>query len=295
MLNRFLRRTFRLAFATLLPCAAAPYTIRAQAADLRCDSILTAAHVDSVPGALFISINRTDDFWTSDQQIQLLTTIGAAFVPPHPFRMAVFSGPSLSRSLRIRGADTASELRAPTITGDYRFTTDTAGNIGEIRVARASLMVGFDSAAIAAVREAGQVKELFKAPSRSMTLDLRLSTDSTLGARRLTSAFFPRVPVVDAQPLPDNPAPTFPDSDRAAGVTSGEVVTRFVVDRLGMPMTETIEFIRGSSLGFARQALTVFPKLRFKPATVHGCAVAQRIDYPFAFLLPVDSSQGPRH
>jgi len=243
-----------------------------------------------------MSIRRTDGGeWMGNEQLQLLTTIAGVFAPPIPFRLNVFMGPAVTRSLRVRGADTTSELRAPTVTGVYRVVSDSGGTVKSIRIARASLMPGFDSAAVAAIEEAATIKQLFRPEGDSLRIEVRLSSDSTTGARRLFSATFPRFPVIDARPLPTNPAPAFPDSDRAAGATSGEIVARFVVDRTGEPIPATIEIVRGNSLGFAREALAVFAAQRFVPATIHGCAVAQRIDYPFTFVLPEDPSRPPRH
>ena len=281
----------------LVLAAAVPGRLHAQAsADPHCDSVIAAAGVDSTAAAMFVSLQRTDGgaFFETDQ-IQLLSMIAGVFEPPKPFRLSVFEGPAVSRSLRVRGGDTASVLRAPTVTGVYRILSDSAGTVKQVRIARASLMPGFDSAAVSAVEKAATMKQLFKADGDSMRLELRFSTDSTPGARRLFRASFPRLPVVDARPLASNPAPAFPDSDRAAGATSGEIVARFVVNRTGDPIPETIELVRGNSIGFARAALTVFEQQRFTPASIRGCAVAQRIDYPFVFVLPAESSRPARH
>ena len=277
--------------------ALVPSGMRAQiAADPRCDSVVANARVDSTPSAMFISIKRTDGGeWIGNEEFQLLTTIAGVFAPPIPFRLNVFAGGAVTRSLRVRGADTVSELRAPTVTGVYRVIADASGTVKSIRIARVSLMPGFDSAAVSAIEQAAMIKQLFKPEGDSLRIEVRFSTDSTLGARRLFSATFPRFRVVDARPLPNNPAPVFPDSERIGGATSGEIVVRFVVNRLGEPIFETIEIVRGTSLAFAREALTVLAAQRFTPATIHGCAVAQRIDYPFTFVAPEDSTRPPRH
>lgn len=292
MINRLFWSSLLLTFAVAVPCR-----VRAQAsADPHCDSVIAAASVDSASAAMFISLQRTDGGpWFESDQIQLLSMLADVFTPPKPFRMNVFEGPAVSRTLRIRGGDTASVLRAPTVTGVYRIISDSVGAVKSVRIARASLMPGFDSAAVSAIEHAAMIKKLFKADGDSMRLELRLSTDSTPGARRLFRAYFPRLPVIDARPLASNPAPAFPDSDRAAGATSGEIVARFVVNRTGEPIGETIELIRGNSIGFAREALTVFGQQRFTPASIHGCSVAQQIDYPFVFVLPEDPSRPARH
>jgi TonB family protein len=87
-------------------------------------------------------------------------------------------------------------------------------------------------------------------------------------------------------PQRDNPPPVFPEDEKADSVTTGEVVLRFVVDRSGLPDMATIELVRATSLSFARAAIVALPSQRFQPATIHGCAVAQAIDYSFSFVLP---------
>jgi len=174
------------------------------------------------------------------------------------------------------------------ITGVYRFTATKAVTPVKPIVMRASLIPGFDSAAIAAIIDMARVHEILMPPAGedSMRIDVRLSTDSTVDGRRMIAATFPRMPVVDAVPKRDNPPPAFPDDEKADSVTTGEVVLRFVVDRTGEPDLATIELVRATSLSFARSAVVALPLQRFEPATIRGCAVAQAIDYSFSFVLP---------
>jgi TonB family protein len=156
-------------------------------------------------------------------------------------------------------------------------------------VIRASLVRGFDSAAVEAIRAGAIANPAFSAlwGEDSMRVDISFSIDSTPGARRLVSATFPRMPVVDAAPLPANKAAEFPDAAKADGVDGGEVVLRFVVDRDGTPEFDTIELVRASGHpAFTRAALSALAGHRFRPAKIHGCAVAQQIDYALNFLLP---------
>jgi outer membrane biosynthesis protein TonB len=173
-------------------------------------------------------------------------------------------------------------------TGVYRFTASKrAGRISPT-IMRASLIPGFDSAAVAAILDMGTVHDVLVPPADddSMRVDVRLSTDSTADARRMIAATFPRMPVLDAMPKADNPPAVFPEDEKADGVGTGEVVLRFVVDRTGMPDMTTIELVRATSLSFARAAAIALPSQRFEPATIRGCAVAQAIDYSFSFVLP---------
>lgn len=255
----------------------------------KCDSVVAAAHVDSVDVGLFISAMRSDGGELSASQTQLISgVIGGDFTPPRPFRLTVFSGPARMRSMRLVSSDTAIALRAPNLTGVYRFVATKAAGVTRIMTVRASLMPGFDSAAATSIREAGYIGGILVPPpdEDSMRVEVRFSTDSSAGARRLVAAFFPRLPVVDAVPRLDNPAAVFPEDAKRDSVTMGEVVLRFVVDRGGDPALETIEVIRATSLSFLKSALVALPLQRFTPATVRGCAVAQLVEYPFSFVAP---------
>lgn len=254
----------------------------------RCDSIVAASHVDSVDVGLFISALRSDGGDLAEGRAQMIATvIGGGFIPPRPFRLTVFSGPARMRALRRVSSDTAATLRAPTLTGVYRFVSTRKGVV-RVSTVRASLMPGFDSAAATAIHEAGYVGGIVapEGGEDSMHVEVRLSTDSVAGARRLVAAFFPRLPVVDAIPLWDNPAAVFPEEAKQDSLTTGEVVMRFVVDREGEPAMETIEVLRATGFSFLKSALSALPHQRFVPATVHGCAVAQLVEYPFSFMAP---------
>lgn len=251
-----------------------------------CDSVVAAARVDSVEAGLFVSAARvTGAELTPARMEKLLLAVGTAFEPPTPFRLTVFHGGVRMRTLRPH-AQTRAEPRAPVLTGIYRVYATHAG-LDRIALARSALMPGFDSTAVAAIRWAGDAGVLF--PERgedSLALDIRFSSDSTAGARRIVRAFFPRMPVVDALPALENPAPQFPEDERADGTTYGEVLLRFVVDRAGEPMLETVEVLRAASISFVRAAVQALPKQRFVPATIHGCPVAQEVEYPMTFVLP---------
>jgi outer membrane biosynthesis protein TonB len=184
-------------------------------------------------------------------------------------------------------SDTIADLRTPTVTGIYRFWTTKVGDAKNLRIIRASLMPGFDSASLLAIKTAGESR-VFVPPAAedSMWLDVRVSSDSTLGARPFIAAKFPRMPVVDAVARSGNPTAPFPEDARRDSVPSGDIVLRFVVDRTGVPAMETVELVRGLSTSFLRSALEALPKQRFAPATIQGCPVAQEIEYAFNFINP---------
>ena len=127
-----------------------------------------------------------------------------------------------------------------------------------------------------------------------MLVDVRFSSDSLPGAMRMVSAVFPVMPVIDAVPIAGNMRAPFPESEKVDSL-SGEVVVRFVVDRAGTPMPETVEVIRGTSIAFLRSALAALPEQHFNPAHIKGCAVAQVVEYPFSFVSPEMQKIKPRY
>lgn len=262
----------------------------------RCDSIVAAAKVDTQQVALFVTATRTDGFSFSIEQAQAIaTSVATAFVPPRPFRISVFAGPAQMRFLRRMTADTTSELRAPTVTGVYRFVATKTQPIARLGTTRSSLIPDFDSAAVEAIRAALAVEDVARVPDGgdSMRVEIRFSSDSTASSRRLVTAVFPRMRVVDAVPRRDNPAPVFPAPELVDSASTGDVLLRFVVDRTGEPALETVEVVRATALEFLRAALVVLPKQRFAPATISGCAVAQVVFYPFTFVMPDGANRPP--
>src|SRR6185437_6319650 len=258
----------------------------------RCDSIIGASRVDSVDAALFISVRRSDGRLLGPEQTRALEFhIGAAFVAPRPFRLTVFAGPALMPALRLAGSS-GPVLRAPTVTGTYRFSSDTAGVVSEPSIVRRALTPGFDSAAVRAIEDISILHSLFQPPrgGDSMRVDVRFSTDSLPGALRLVSMHFPRMPLVDASPMLAGPPPEFPEEAKADSLTSGEVVLRVVIDPSGTPMLDAVEAVRATSSDFLRAALKSLIAQRFHPATIAGCAVPQVVDYPVSFVLALPAA-----
>ena len=263
--------------------------------DARCDSIVAAARADTLVSGLFLALKRVDGGELATAQItDMILVAGAGFVPPTPFRLTVFSGPVLTPSFRRLSANAEPMLRAPTLTGAYRVKVGADGAFTSLETIRASLMPGFDSAAVAAIKTAGDIKGLF-APrdgTPSATIDFRFSTDSIGGpgwtVRRLVTTLFPRMPVTDATVQPGNTSADLPQTERREGLPV-ETVLRFVVDRAGEPILETLEIVRGSSIEFVRAALAALAKQRFAPARIRGCPVAQLVEIPFT-LPPLSPS-----
>jgi hypothetical protein len=51
-------------------------------------------------------------------------------------------------------------------------------------------------------------------------------------------------------------------------------------------LSRVIEVARATSIAFLRAALASLPTQRFAPARIHGCPVAQVVDYSFSFVQP---------
>lgn len=274
------------AAAVLLSLCGVVPSVRAQApADsARCDSLVAASAVDSVPSALFIWVGQLAGADLDEsQQDRIESLIAQMFAAPTPFRLSVFDGPPVIRGLRVgHGRGDSAAVREVSVAGVYRITITAHGGVDELAVVRSSLVRGLDSAMTRAIRAAASTgAALWPGGHDRWRLQIRLGGDSLPGARRLAQGVFPRMPVRDAVALPSNPSPA-PDSTQRAA-EHGDVVLRFVVDRDGKPALETIEIVRATTLSLARTALESVGALRFTPATIRGCPVAQLVDYPFVF------------
>jgi len=259
----------------------------------RCDSVVAAARVDTVVVSLNMRAFPMDGSALAPEAENLLTTaIASEFIPPRPFRLTVFSSGAPTTQI-LRATSAKSGLRSPTVTGVYRFQLRDDGTVGDFVVARLSLVPGFDSAVVVAIQAAARDKALPQFEGQLRNFEVRLTTDSLPGGRRISLAEFPRMPVVDAVAKPDNPLPEYPTEEKQTGV-QGNAVLRFIVDRDGEPIPETVMVVRGTTRGFVTAGIATLPKLRFTPATINGCAVAQVIDYPFNFVLPRGDSATTR-
>jgi hypothetical protein len=279
----------RLAGAWTVAAAAALGAQAATPESVRCDSIVAASRVDSIASGIFISSGRIDGGALSRSRAELIArSVGTGFVPPKPFRLTVFTGPPRMRLLRTLGASAVTTLRAPTVTGMYRFMADAKGVMSSFVIVRMSLMQGFDSAAAEAIRVGSAVAGITVPPpgEDSMRVEVRISSDSSAGSVRLVSAYFPRMPVVDAWARAGNPGAAYPPEAARDSVGDGEAVFRFVVDRTGAPVMETLELLRATDLTFARSGYDALPQQRFTPASIGGCPVSQRVEYPFGFVAP---------
>jgi TonB family protein len=251
-----------------------------------CESIIASAKVGDAQAGIFISVQPLTPGVDEHRASRISTNIATGFVAPRPFKLGVFAGPSLVRGLRVLGADTAGSLRTPVITGIYRVVITADDPSPQIQILRRSLVDGFDSAAVAAVRDAATVPGVFAVGSGNpLAFDLSITSDSQPGALRLFAATFPQLPVKDAAVRTDTPAPKYPEEELGRGGQMS-VMLRFVIARDGVAEPGTVEVVRSAPDSFLNAALQALAEQQFIPATVKGCPVAQQVDYPFAFLPP---------
>lgn len=252
-----------------------------------CDSVIAAAKVDSVLTGMFVEVRRIDGPYIAPPTLhRMALRIGAMFVLPKPLQLSVFAGPARTHLLRPLGGDTLPDLRTPSITGIYSLVMTPDDSVPGIETARSTLIIGFDSAATSAITLAATIDSSFRASDDTLELVVSFTTDSLPGSVRLITAYFPRMPVVDAVALAGNPVAQFPDSAAADGADRGEVLLRFVVTREGLPALNTVEILRATSGAFLRSAVNVLPGQHFRPARIRGCGIAELIEYPFIFTQP---------
>jgi len=288
MTRRSFRTTIVRRIAIALTSLSAAGRVAAQRApdSTRCDSIVgsRAAIVDSTSTAIFIFIEQTDYDWLAVDRGRMETRILRGFSAPRPFRLSVFEGPSLVGGLRISSpTDSTGVRREVSIHGTYRIELSRAGPMNGPVVVRASLLPGFDSAMVRAIRTASLMTNALNPPfGGSWHLQIRVSTDSLDDSRRLAEGMFPVMLVHDASSLTRRQL-SFPEAARADDLDHGEAVLRFVVDRDGKAALETVEVVRASASVFARAAIVALSDQTFHPATIRGCPVAQVIEFPFIF------------
>jgi len=87
-----------------------------------------------------------------------------------------------------------------------------------------------------------------------------------------------------AMPLPDNPAPRYPDKLRLAKI-EGQVVADFVVDTTGRVEITTFKVLKSTDPLFTEAVRSGLAAMKFSPALVGGRKVKQLIEMPFVFSL----------
>ncbi|HEU6450942.1 MAG TPA: energy transducer TonB [Gemmatimonadaceae bacterium] len=86
--------------------------------------------------------------------------------------------------------------------------------------------------------------------------------------------------------LPGNPHPRYPVNAERKRIPGGVLVS-FVVGPDGRAIFSTARVLKGGRYrDFQVAVLEVLPQMRFDPARIAGCPVAQLVQMPFAFTIP---------
>lgn len=87
-----------------------------------------------------------------------------------------------------------------------------------------------------------------------------------------------------AAPMPDNPAPRYPDALRAANV-EGSVRAEFVINPDGTPDMSSFKVLSSTDQRFTDAVKQTLATWKFYPAKVGDRAVRQLLTLPFVFSL----------
>ncbi len=275
-------------FALCIP-QVLPAQIRADpAAADSCRVAIETAAIDSMPTTVRAYVQRTDGGVLSrDVADLLLQEFARVLRVPRPLHVHVLApGPASLQALKPERDSTA--LRELLLDGVYDFTLLADGSAQDIRIRLTTLSPDIDSAVVSALQALSDDHALpmLVGPDAENSVPLRLRMTSGPGraarARVLFISRVPRVRATDAAPVGDNPTPRYPENERTANV-NGFVLAQFVVGANGRVQPGTIDVVQATSRAFMEAALDVIEKLRFMPATVAGCAVAQQVRYPVRF------------
>jgi TonB family protein len=179
------------------------------------------------------------------------------------------------------------------ITGEVSVDLDSGGALGKPELTASTLSPEIDSSLIAAIdsleaaqalplapREVkdGPVRvrfEIGQSPPRGRrSIPISIVTQPTWILEKWTSS------------MPDNPHPRYPVNADAKRIPS-EVLVSFVVGPDGRAIFSTARVLKGGRYrDFQVAVLEVLPRMRFDPARIAGCPVAQLVQMPFSFRIP---------
>jgi hypothetical protein len=250
----------------------------------RCDSLPpVGTRMDTVFGTVTI---EPDDPALAGWEAMLLDGLRMYFQLPPRSRVPVYNG--VSRVSSRSFPDTISLY----IRGEADVELERSGKLGSPRIKVSTLSPAIDESILLAVRRldsAGVIPPFpEKASERSVSIrfEVRQSHDSSSRARPLVLVEQPfwlfAQPVTAAS---GNPAPDYP-ADLRQGKIEGDVLIGFVVDQDGLARPETMQVLRKTNSAFVFAVREVLPRLRFHPATIGACPVAQLVQMPFGFRIP---------
>lgn len=113
-------------------------------------------------------------------------------------------------------------------------------------------------------------------------LDVGAATDATGGG--VPGAYNPFEVDVEVVAIMGTIRPEYPPTLRSAGI-EGRVVAEFVVNEKGRAEPESFRVVSSTQALFADAVRRALPRMRFKPATIRGRPVSQRVQQLFVFKM----------
>jgi TonB family protein len=221
---------------------------------------------------------------------ELLDVIGSRVALPQPLVLDAYGGGTPDSAVRVTGS-AVPETVAPAASAELIVVVHKDGRLTARQTVR-SLAPSLDASVLAAIRAVDSTRMLPPYPSKtrgdSVVMFLSVATldpPRQAAARPLTRLVLPRFvlssPVL---PVPGLRGPRYPVDLRNRGVM-GEVAMEYVVDETGAVSRGTLRVVRFSHPDFVRAVVTHLDSVRFRPATIAGCAVKQLVQQPFKFEL----------
>lgn len=247
----------------------------------RCDSVPQyGLRTDTLAAQL--SIEPADALPTSWEEM-LLAGISEHFTMPPTSGTPVYDG-----SKSVDGRD----LVSISIVGEVMSYLTRDGSLSDPLISVSTLSPEIDRRLIAAIRDLDLSRAIPPLPSNMKVDSVRVRysisehPDSGRIARPLNVVQQPTW-VLDRPVFArrDNPSPRYPREGERARV-GDEVLVSFVVDNDGRARMETVRMLRGRYREFQLAVLDVLPRMRFYPARIAGCPVAQLVQMPFSFRVP---------
>ena len=184
-------------------------------------------------------------------------------------------------------------LTSLVITGEVSAQLERSGALGKPEITASTLSPEIDSSLVAAIDSLESAHVLPPLPKEER--------DGPIRVRFEIEQYTPRdqrskpIAIVThstwildnfASSLPGNPHPRFPVNAERKRIPGGVLVS-FVVGPDGRAIFSTARVLKGGRYrDFQVAVLEVLPQMRFDPARIAGCPVAQLVQMPFAFTIP---------
>jgi TonB family protein len=255
-----------------------------------CEDSLLAAATDSITLPVVAQLRAFDSAQAVPRAVTdlVLYEIAQQFRAPAP--LALWSYTSDGEWGKGAGTPGFAHLG---VSAMYGFALDREGRLTGARTITSSLNPLLDQRMLQAMRAADSGRLLPSLPNdvrgKSAEMRLHLSTARRVAGDTGVVLFRLRTPRLRYSHLVrpgDNRrrSPQYPSALRAAEM-DGSVMAQFVVDRDGNVEPRTINIVRATHIQFVKSVLEVLPQMRFEPARIAGCPVAQLVSMPFEFSI----------